>query len=275
MQKFDQIIFWCEFPKKINPKDIKLINFKTEAYVTSKDVKEYDFWKKKLSNKNIHWGAWPTLPLKEGYWFSKYTKIECINKLKKFNGINIKIDIEPPIPHTSELFKKFSLYLLVKDAILETLRHKIDTRKYLWETINYLKSKKIIISGFPFPNFMSSSYGDDYKKFNKDHYRNHFLYITFFQNKLLRKLIMFYYYLYVKSKIKKYETHKLYFAIGCVGKGIFSTEPIYNNLEEFEKDLNRFLKWGIRNLVIFNLEGILNKEEPDKWVNSLRVRLKQ
>ncbi len=275
MQKFDQIIFWCEFPKVIAKNKIKLIDFKTEAYVTSKDIKEYNFWKKKLDNRYIHWGAWPTLPLKEGYWFSKFTKIEYINKLKTFNGIDMKIDIEPPIPYTSKLFKKFSLYLLVKDAIFETFRHKRDTRKHLWKTINSLKSKKIIISGFPFPNFISSSYGDNYKKFTDNFYRNHFLYITFFQSRILRKLIMFYYYLYVKAKLKKYHSDKLYFAVGCVGSGIFTTEPIYNNIRDFEKDLDKFLKWGIKNLVVFNLEGILTKKEPHKWINALKVRLKQ
>ena len=53
MNKFNKIIFWCEFPKKIDPKRIALIDFNTEVYIAVKSVKEFNYWKKKLKNKNI------------------------------------------------------------------------------------------------------------------------------------------------------------------------------------------------------------------------------
>ena len=88
---------------------------------------------------------------------------------------------------------------------------------------------------------------------------------------------MLYYYLYVKSKLRLYEnnTNKLYFAIGCLGNGVFFTEPIYENIKDFERDLDKFSKWGVKNLVVFNLEGILNKAETHLWINAIKSRIKQ
>ncbi len=273
MDKFNQIIFWCEFPNKVNSKTIKLIDFDTEVYITAKTVKEYKQLSKRFKNKHIKIGLWPILSFEAGYWFSKYTKKEDIDKLKEFDGINMKIDIETPIPTKSFLFKKFSLYSLIRDANKELKNHKYDNKEYLLNVINSLKSKKIIISGFPFPNFISKGYGDDSTQFNKNFYRNHFLYTTFFQNKLLKKIIKFYYSIFVKHKLKKYPLDKIYFAIGCTGSGVFSTEPTYKNVQEFEKELDDFLKWGVKNLVVFNLEGILNRKNPGYWLKSLKERL--
>jgi hypothetical protein len=65
----------------------------------------------------------------------------------------------------------------------------------------------------------------------------------------------------------------LYFAIGCLGPGVFSTEPIYKNIKEFENDLDDFLSWGVKNLVIFNLEGLLERKQHKTWIQLLKNRL--
>ncbi len=273
MKKFHSIIFWCEFPQKIQQNRMELIDFSTEVYVAAKNKKKYFYWKKRLQKRNVQIGALPTLPLRQGYWFSRYTATKDIDTLKEFDGINMKIDIEPPIPYTSMLFRKFSLYVLMKDSLREAWKYANDNIGYLWATIDTLKSKKVIISGFPFPNIVSRSYGDDAKRMRAHFYRNHFLYITFFRNKLLREIVMAYYSFYVRSKLKQYNPERLYFAIGCVGNGIFSTEPVYDNVKEFARDLDRFMNWGVRNLVVFNLEGILVRKDAEAWVAALKSRL--
>lgn len=273
MKKFQQILFWCEFPQKIVRERVKLIDFATEVYVAARDLKEYGFWRKMLQNKHMRVGVWPALPLKAGYWFSKYTAREHIDVLKQFDGVDMKIDIEPPIPYTSRIFKKFSLYLLAKDSLREAMKHKAHNQAYLWSVIRQLKSKKIIMSGFPFPNRVSRRYGDDMRQMRPDFFRNHFLYVTFFQNRIVRECVMGYYAWYVRAKLRQYAPDRLYFAIGCVGQGIFATEPVYERVADFERDLDRFLAWGVRNVVVFNLEGILGKDAPEIWVDALKKRL--
>jgi len=96
---FKRIIFWSEFPEQVNwKKTLKLIDFKSEIYIAVKSKKEFLNYKKKIKSKNITLGAWPILPKKEGYWFSGFTSIKNIDKLKEFKGMKIKIDLEPPIP---------------------------------------------------------------------------------------------------------------------------------------------------------------------------------
>jgi len=50
-------------------------------------------------SKNITINAWPVLTKQEGYWFSGFTSIKSIDKLKQYKGLNIKIDLEPPLPN--------------------------------------------------------------------------------------------------------------------------------------------------------------------------------
>src|SRR3989344_6611323 len=91
--------FWCEFPEKVNWEEFKeLVNFKTEVYVACRNKKEFNFWKERIKNKYIDIGAWPILNKKDGYWFSGFLNKKSIDKLKEFNGLKIKIDIEPPFP---------------------------------------------------------------------------------------------------------------------------------------------------------------------------------
>ncbi len=272
MQKFDAIIFWCEFPEKIPLRRMRLIDFPCEVYVAAKDRKEYVFWGKKVKQKNVRVGVWPTLSFHEGYWFSKYITREAIDKLKEFDGIDVKIDIEPPIPYTSSLFQRFSLIRLIRDCMRGTWGMKERNKAYLWSVIRGLKSKKIFVSGFPLPNILSKSYGDDMKEMHPRFFRNYFLYSTFFKNCVLRELVMWYYKWFVKIRKKQHAKDKLYFAIGCVGTGVFSTEPVYGNVVDFERDLDRFLEWGVRNLVVFNLEGVLEKKDAEAWMNALKKR---
>ncbi|MBU4242002.1 MAG: hypothetical protein KKF52_02100, partial [Nanoarchaeota archaeon] len=59
----ERIIFWCEFPNKINWKKLnellKKNNLKVNTYISCKNKKDF-LQKKKFSSKNINiLGAWP------------------------------------------------------------------------------------------------------------------------------------------------------------------------------------------------------------------------
>ena len=60
------------------------------------------------------------------------------------------------------------------------------------------------------------------------------------------------------------------FAIGCIGPGVFGNEPLYVNVNDFERDLRWFSSLGVKNLVVFNLEGVLMRENKEEWLAVLK-----
>lgn len=249
-----KIRFWCEFPNKVNWKKFKkLIKFKTEVYIACKDRGEFLKLRKKIKTRNIDAGVWPVL--EKGYWFSGFLEKEYIDKLKEFRGLKIKIDIEPPFPGKGYSHLKFIEYFLKY-----TLR-KGKNNTYLRGVIKELsKNNDIIMSGFPFPEFITKRYGDF---FDKDIKKNYFVYTTF-NPRWLRWLDRLYYRRFIKKMLKKHNK-KVMFAVGLVGTGIFGNENTYENLDEFRKDLEMVKNSGAENLVIFDVSGILKKGE--EWFN--------
>jgi len=266
MSKFKQMLFWCEFPHEVNWNTFnKLLNFETEIYLAVKTKEEFLKYKSKIKNKNVKIiGAWPTLPKKEGYWFSSYTSKKNIDVLNNFKGIPMKIDVEPPLLVNYGFFKMMFIY--TKFLITQKGKNK----EYLNKTILELaKHEKIILSGFPFPKIISSLYGDDQLQ-GKNIERNFFIYSTLIPQPL-RFLAKFYFKWFI-NKIKK-EHVSPYFAVGCIGHGILENEPTYKNSSELETDLKFLIKNKIEKVIIFDLAGIMNKEKPKEWFNILEKHI--
>ena len=259
---FSSITFWCEFPEKVKWKDVK-IPFDTEIFLASSSKKEFLMWRKKIPRK-LKICVWPTLPKEEGYWFSGYCSKESILKLKEFDATPMKIDIEPPLP-----LIKFSAWGLLKYGIKLLLFKKPKDNLFLKQTIESLVSP-LIISGLPLPNFLLKRYGDNIRK--DIGRRNFFIYRTFFSG-VLGAILGLYYRWFIKSRLKMYKERAM-FAIGCVGPGIFGDEPIYKNLKAFEKDVRWFSGAGVKNLVVFNLEGVLMRQNKEEWFEVLKEHLK-
>mgnify|MGYP001615220639 CR=1 FL=1 len=246
-----KIIFWCEFPEQVNWNEVKkLIKFKSEVYVACKNKKEFLVWKQKVKSKNIDVGVWPILELDNGYWFSGFLSEESINKLDGFRGEKIKIDIEPPFPGKNKNPYLFLLkYLFLMGRNNEYLRKKI---------IELSKNSKIIVSGFPLPLFFRRRYGHfDYEDVRK----NYITYTTF------SKFLRLYYSWFIKKELKK--DKEVMFSIGCIGRGVFDNEPVYKNIREFENDLKWVKKLGVKNIVIFDVSGLMDKEDMKDWVKVL------
>ncbi len=253
-----KVIFWCEFPKEVNWKKVKeSINFNTSIYVTCKNKKEFEYYKKKIESKYIKIGAWPILSKKSGYWFSGFTSKKDLGKLDEFKGLNIKIDIEPPIPNFKFNTLKIFLFYLIPYFFIK----KASNNSYLKNKIKELsKNTDIIVSGFAFPKFMLKRYGADIDL--KNIKKSYFFYTTFFP-KILRFIPRLYFKIFIK-------THKGMFALGCINQGIFGNEPIYENIKEFKKDLQMFKKLNVKNIVIYSIEGIMKKGNYKRWLNSLK-----
>jgi len=254
-----QVIFWCEFPEGVDWKEAKrLINFKTEIYVAVKTRKEYEGWKKKIRNKNIEVGAWPKLDEKDGYWFSGFVEKKAIDKLKQFEGLKIKIDIEPPFPG-----KKFNAIKLLTTYFLPYVIRKGKNNIYLEETIRGLRNN-IIISGFPLPGWITRRYGD-ITRLQRNMEKNFICYTTL----AFRKLSMWHAKRFAKKAIRKYG-EKAIFAVGCTGKGIFGDEKTYKGIEQFREDLEMMKKTGAKKIVVFNIEGIMGRKDKKEWIGEIK-----
>ncbi|MEM4245314.1 MAG: hypothetical protein QW404_01245 [Candidatus Nanoarchaeia archaeon] len=252
-----EVIFWCEFPHQVDWKEAKkLIKFKTEIYVAVKNRKEYEKWKKKIKNKNIDVGAWPVLDKEKGYWFSGFVENEEIEKLKQFDGIKIKVDIEPPFPGG-----RLTVTSIIRYCLIYTLR-KGKNNEHLRRIVKEHKGKAII-SGFPLPNWVTRRYGD-VTELSQNMEKNFISYTTL--NPLL--LPRWYIRLFAKRAIKRYGK-KAIFAIGCTGKGVFGNEKTYKNIEQFKRDLQMMKQLGARKIVVFNLEGIMQREDKKHWIEEI------
>ncbi len=255
---FSSITFWCEFPEKVDWKKLE-IPFKNKIYLTASSRKEFEAWRKKIPKK-FELGVWPILPKGEGYWFSGFCSRESIDRLKEFEGLDVKVDIEPPIPNFEFNVKKFIRYG-VEVFFLKKARNNL----YLKKSIENLSSD-LIISGLPLPEFLLKTYGDNIEKVRGK--RNFFIYKTFTKG-FLADILNIYYRWFIRSRLKMYKERAM-FAIGCTGPGILGNEPVYSSLRAFEKDLKWFERQGVKNLVVFNLEGILERADQKEWFEVLR-----
>lgn len=242
-----KILIWCEFPEQVNWKKVPK---GLDIYVAAKSMKEYLKYKKYCS------GVWPILSKGEGYWFSGYCSKEAIAKLKEFDGENIKIDIEPKI---SKLYRTSFIGKLLYPFILLSLGIP-RKNQYLKKTIENLRSKTVIISGPALPDFILRLYGDKIK-LKPTWSRNYFLYPTLFGRFwLIRKYEEW----FIKKKIRELKTQVM-FSLGCTGKGIIGDEKTYKTLEEFKRDVSWLQNLGVKNPVIFSLEGIMQRKDSKNW----------
>ncbi len=250
------IIFWCEFPAQIDFKSLnRLIKFKTSIYFAVHNKKEFAGLKKKIKNKNITIGAWPILERRAGYWFSGFLAKKDIDRLDHFDGLNIKIDIEPPI-YSGE-------HSLLKDIVWFLCYSLVSGKNndYLSMRIKQLHGN-LILSGFLLPDFIRKRYGD----FSIGYYsgskyaKNYICYTTFFP-KAFRGLIR-----QIYCSIIKRMSKRNFFAIGLANSGVFGNEPEYEDIDEFKKDLAMVKKAGIKNLCVYSIEGVLKRKDAKNWL---------
>ncbi len=258
-----RVLFWCEFPERADWKAINKIEFKTEIYIAAKTRKEYERWKKKVRSKKIKTGAWPTLSEEEGYWFSGFSKKEAIDKLKEFDGVDIKLDIEPRFPGRGISMTK----ILFKYLILNMIR-KGKNNRYLKEVIRKRRGKTII-SGFPLPGWITRRFGD-ITELGDNMEKNFISYTTMTPRKITRMYLK----MFTRKAVKKYG-NKAMFGIGCVGKGIFGDEKTYENIEQFKQDVKMIVEGGAKNIVIFTIEGVMERKNREEWLREIKTICEQ
>lgn len=55
-------------------------------------------------------------------------------------------------------------------------------------------------------------------------------------------------------------------SIGITGTGVFGDEPCWENPAELGRDAAAVLAAGVHDLAIFCLEGVLHRDEPERWL---------
>ncbi|MBS3095431.1 hypothetical protein J4231_02010, partial [Candidatus Woesearchaeota archaeon] len=249
-----KIIFWCEFPEQVDFNKLNsLIKFKTEIYFAANSIKEFKRIRKKIKNRNIKAGVWPVLEKKDGYWLSGFVARDKIDKLNEFDGLRVKIDVEPPIYKGKHSLLKdiawFARYSIIRGKNNDYLREKILNLRI-----------KPIMSGFLLPYFIRKRYGDLHASGTK----NYICYTTFFP-RAIRPLARLFY----SMAIRRMERKRTFYGIGLTNNGIFENESAYENINEFKKDIEMMVKAGANNLCVYSIEGILKRKDAGKWLDLL------
>jgi len=260
---FKRIILWSEFPEQLDRKKVqKLIDFKAEIYIAVKDKKQFLNYKKKIRSKNITINAWPILTKQEGYWFSGFTQIKSIDKLKQFKGMNIKIDLEPPLPDFN--YNNFKVILWLIKLYLKKAKNK----DYLKATINWLANNntRILANEFPLPKFYLEKLGITIEK--RKNITLQLMAYTSPVGRILAPIIRTYNRIMLKKMFKL--NPDMSASVGLIGPGILKTEKSYKNTNEFYKDLKMLQDAGIKNVAIYSIDSILERENPEEWIKTLK-----
>ena len=258
------ILFWCEFPETVDWARLegllKKHKLSVKAYITA--ISRHDFENKKKEIEKFKGitveGVWPILTKARGYWFSGFTREEDIDLLDEFEGIKMKVDIEPPITN-SKSFKGMAFWLL------KYVFKRQQSREYLMKKVQRLARKSpVILSTFPFPQWMLRGYGFFLDK--RLHY-NYIFYSTFIPEKFKERYRK-YYKRFAKKRLKF--DRNTFFALGLLAPGIFQSEPVYKNVQEFESDYNFLKGLGVKNFVIFRLGALTEMKDPEPWLKAIK-----
>lgn len=264
--KFRNVLLWCEFPLRADWKKLnelfRMHGIKARCYIAVESPEEFREWKRRLAKFKgiIIEGAWPIIPLETGYWFSGFIDKKEIDTLDKFKWAKLKIDIEPPYRY----FKHFTVFTAMAWVLLH-LFLPAKNRKYLAEKLVQLDAKnEVILSSFPLPDFLLKRYGfirDKKFRYNFMVYTSMFLFF-------LKPLYRLYYKFFIKYQLKK--DKETYFALGLLAKGVYNAEPEYKDVRQFKKDIRFLLRSNVRNCVIYSIEGINQRKDPEEWIKAIK-----
>lgn len=261
---FKRVMLWSEFPEKVDWKKLqKLLGFKCYVYLAVRNKKEFLEYKRRIKSKYITLGAWPVLSKREGYWFSGFTQKESIDKLKGFKGMDIKIDLEPPIPR----FRYSNIRCFF--WLIGLYFQKASNKEYLRAMIYWLaeNNTKILANEFPLPGFYLEKLGITVEK--KKNITLQMMAYTSPLGRLLMPILRCYNKLMLKKACK--QNPDMSASVGLIGPGILKIEPYYKNTEDFSKDLEMVKNVGIKNLAIYSIDAIMQSKNPKEWIKVLET----
>lgn len=264
---FKKIVMWCEFPEELNWKRAEsLVDKRIHFYVACTSLADF---KKIQSKTNLKLKPWPILSKEKGYWFSGFTEKEDIDSLDQYKGMEIKVDLEPPLPKW-----RYSTIRMIGYG-LKKIFQKGKNSEYLKEKIEKLaKSSDIelveksitLVNEFPFPKWYLKRQGIFIEP--EKHMHKNIMCYTTFAGPILRPIMRLYLKFIIKSEIKK--NSDLMCSIGLIGPGILKTEKVYKNINQFKQDLDMINKLGVKKVAIYSLDTALKREDPKLWFDLIK-----
>ncbi len=265
-----KIIFWSEFPEKVDWKIVKKLlrenKLRVEIYVACKGRKEYDGWRKRIECDEITAGAWPILSMEEGYWFSGFSEKSSIDKLKEFSGLKIKVDLEHPFPSQTYSNLNFLIYYL------KLIFSRGINSEYLNQTIDELsKNSEVIVNEFPFNSKLLRNAGIHYNTTGKARMSKNIMLYSTIPGTVLKSISRAYLRNFAKNIVKANGKEGISFSLGLVGRGILRREGTYQKIEEFKEDLDFIKSLGVKRIAIYSIDSIMEKgRDAERWIRLIK-----
>lgn len=228
-----QISFFEEFPVKNNLNKLRLVNHPTKLYLAAKSLNEFLKLKNKIEKEHKQvkeFIYWPILEIKEGYWFSPFSKRKSLKRIfqqLKNKKISVMIDLELPTTKNPKLYFTQLLNFPRNKYLIKNFIKNYKGKVYLAEY--YPQREKLFqFLGLHYPNAkVIKMVYHSMHKFNEE---------------------------FIKQKLKSLNL----VAYGTIAKGIARNEPILT-LKQLKKDLELAKESKIKEVIIYRLGG-LNKE---------------
>lgn len=261
-----EINFFEEFPSERNIDNVGLLNFSTKIYVASSSLDDFSHWKNKLhSSSNVSSVVyWPTIS-DDDYWISPWadpTELDSLfSRLKdhaRDSGLEIMLDLE---------FPKNKTRILTRNDNVKINKEKIE--KFMDEA----KDSGIVLSAIQksyFPESLLEKAGLRYS--HPDVKRINMYYTSMFQRIVLPDFVVDPLF---KRKAERAASNNESLAIGIIAPGIYSKGHYLGFIEntykpkDLEKELIIAREAGVREVIIFRLEGLSRNDDYVKVVNDL------
>lgn len=292
------IRMWCEFLK---PEDVCrdyvidifkqyniILNFKLEY----DNFTEEFFEMLRIYNENgIPVSIWATLNDEMGYWVNEYNvdifgdyvhKLVDILGKRRIKVYGLCIDMEPPYNQVMKMYNSRSIF--DKIAFFSTLA----TRNLNKDRYNYAKHKFSEIAVF-----LKSHGLESYAPAARETYYDVLCSTDFIQNALETPLYdipwdkynLMYYGTMMRKQIRKYDKNDIDYLIytqikllkerfndrisvsaGLTNTGKLGTEPYYEDMEDFYRDIGVLKACNVQDISIFSLDGILDPARLEMFI---------
>ena len=246
-----EISFFEEFPDDKTLEKVAQIDFDTKIYVAAQNLSQFYEYERSFKDANEQVKSviyWPVLQKQEGYWISPWSDSEAllrvfqeITERKDKRELEVLLDLEPSLQRSRLLrFKEFKHN---KEQIGEFIEKAKDYNVSI-STVekSYIYESALELLGL---SFAPEEYGNKKIKMYYSSYRRRFL-PDFVVNKLF------------EQKIQRYAEEEVRVGLGLIAPGIHD-ETHYITPEVLEHELTIASDYGIKEVVIFRLEG-LNEE---------------
>ena len=246
-----QISFFEEYPDDGTAEKVSGIDFDTRIYVAARNLSAFYSYEAQFKEQNGYVEEviyWPVLKKEEGYWISPWSDSEAllrvfqeITERKDKRELEVLLDLEPSLQRSRLLrFKEFKHN---KEQIGEFIEKAKDYNVSI-STVekSYIYESALELLGL---SFAPEEYGNKKIKMYYSSYRRRFL-PDFVVNKLF------------EQKIQRYAEEEVRVGLGLIAPGIHD-ETHYITPEVLEHELTIASDYGIKEVVIFRLEG-LNEE---------------